>query len=80
MIHHALSVKKKIKMLYLWLICQGKYANPSIALKNSKYLMKKTKCHGVKIESNKKNYNDYKKISKAKFLLWVILDLPHNLK
>ena len=51
MIQHALSVKKKIRRsLFIIDLPKGTYANPSIALKNSKYLMKKTGCHGVKIE------------------------------
>ena len=67
MMQHALSVKKKIKnSLFIIDLPKGTYRNPNTALKNSKFLIKKTGCHGVKIESNNKNYNIIKKLAKAK--------------
>ena len=49
-------------------------------LKNSKFILKKTKCDAVKLESNKKNYKIIKFLVKKKFQSWVISVTHHNLK
>ena len=36
---------------------KGTYSNKKIALKNAKKIIKFTKCHAVKLENNKKNYD-----------------------
>ena len=62
-IQHTLSVKKGVKKSLLVVdMPKGTYKNPTIALKNSKKLIKKTGCDAVKIESNKRNFDIIKKL------------------
>ena len=57
-IEHAISVKKGIKKSLLVVdMPKGTYSNKKIALKNAKKIIKFTKCHAVKLENNKKNYD-----------------------
>ena len=57
-IEHAISVKKGIKKSLLVVdMPKGTYSNKKIALKNAKKIIKLTKCHAVKLENNKKNYD-----------------------
>ena len=57
-IEHAISVKKGIKKSLLVVdMPKGTYSNKKIALKNAKKIIKMTKCHAVKLENNKKNYD-----------------------
>ena len=66
-IQHSLSVKKGIKKSLLVVdMPKGTYDNSSIAIKNAKLVMKKTKCDAIKIESNKKNFKIINKLVKAK--------------
>ena len=44
----------------------GTYSNPSVALKNAKLVMKKTKCDAVKLENIKKNYRIIKFLVKKR--------------
>ena len=46
---------------------KGTYSNVKNAIRNAKYIIKKTKCDAVKLESNNNNYNVIKKISKFKY-------------
>ena len=64
-IQHTLSVKKGIKKSLLVVdLPKGTYKNFKTAEKNAKYLIKKTKCDAIKLESNKKNYEIIKFLSK----------------
>ena len=64
---HAVSVKMGVKRSLLVVDMPiGSYKNEKIALKNAKYLIKKTKCDAVKIESNKKNFKIIKTLVKTK--------------
>jgi len=55
---HTQSVKKGIqKSLLIVDMPKGSYPNKKIAKKNAKLLIKLTKCDGVKVESNNKNFN-----------------------
>ncbi len=64
---HAVSVKMGVKRSLLVVdMPKGSYKNERVALKNAKYLIKKTKCDAVKIESNKKNFKIIKTLVKAK--------------
>ena len=64
-IQHTLSVKKGIKKSLLVVdLPKGTYKNLKAAEKNAKYLIKKTKCDAIKLESNKKNYEIIKFLSK----------------
>jgi len=45
---------------------RGTYNNPSQAKKNAKLILKKTNCDAIKIESNNKNFEIIKTITKAK--------------
>tara|TARA_Y100001970_G_C14021700_1_gene743877 strand:+ start:118 stop:891 length:774 start_codon:yes stop_codon:yes gene_type:complete len=63
MIEHALSVSKGIKRSLLVVdMPKGTYSSIKYAVKNAKYILKKTKCDAVKIESNKNNYKVIKKL------------------
>ena len=56
-IQHSLSVKQGIKKsMFVVDMPKGTYVNSNAAIKNSKLIIKKTKCDAVKIESNKKNF------------------------
>ena len=66
-IQHTLSVKKGVKKSLLVAdMPKGTYKNKSIALKNAKLIIKKTKCDAVKLESNKNNYQIIKFLVKKK--------------
>ncbi len=66
-VQHTLSVKKGVKKSLLVVDMPiGTYKNEKIAEKNAKYLMKKTGCDAVKIESNKKNFKIIEKLTKKK--------------
>ena len=41
---------------------KGTYSNVKNAIRNAKYIIKKTKCDAVKLESNNNNYNVIKKL------------------
>ena len=67
-VQHTLSVKKGVKKSLLVVDMPiGTYKNEKIAEKNAKYLMKKTGCDAVKIESNKKNFKIIEKLTKKKY-------------
>ena len=67
MIRHALSVKKKLrKSLFIIDMPKGSYKSTGKALKFAKYLIKKTGCDGVKIESNRKNFKIIKRLKEKK--------------
>ena len=56
-IQHAVSVRNGvIKSLLVVDMPKGSYDNFKSAIKNAKFIMQKTKCDAVKLESNKKNY------------------------
>jgi 3-methyl-2-oxobutanoate hydroxymethyltransferase len=66
-IQHGVSVKKGIKKSLMTVdMPKGSYSNPIKAVKNAKFIKRKTKCDAVKIESNKKNFKIIKAIVKAK--------------
>ena len=67
MIQHTLSVKQGVKKSLLIVdMPKGTYDNKLKAKKNAKLLMKLTKCDGVKIESDNKNFNIIKELVKLK--------------
>ncbi len=67
MIQHTLSVKRGIKKSLLVVdMPKGSYKNINTAKKNAKLIMKVTKCDAVKIESNNKNFNIVKALTKIK--------------
>ena len=52
------SVSKGIKSSLLVVdMPKGTYNNVKNAIRNAKYIIKKTKCDAVKLESNNNNYN-----------------------
>ncbi len=62
-IEHAKSVSKGIKSSLLVVdMPKGTYSNIKNAIRNAKYIIKKTKCDAVKLESNNNNYNVIKKL------------------
>ena len=66
-IQHTLSVKMGIKKSLLVVdLPKGTYRNEKSAEKNAKYLIKKTKCDAIKLESNKNNYEIIKFLTKKK--------------
>ena len=66
-IQHTLSVKLGVKKSLLVVdLPKGTYKNEKSAEKNAKYLIKKTKCDAIKLESNKKNYEIIKFLTKKK--------------
>ena len=66
-IQHTLSVKKGIKKSLLVVdMPKGTYNSKKIAKKNAKYILSKTKCDAVKIESNNKNFDVISELVKAK--------------
>ena len=66
-IQHTLSVKMGIKKSLLVVdLPKGTYRNEKSAEKNAKYLIKKTKCDAIKLESNKNNYEIIKFLNKKK--------------
>ncbi len=65
-INHSIAVKKGIKKSLLVVDMPiNTYKNISVAKKNIKIVLKKTKCDAVKLESNKKNHNIIKEIVKC---------------
>ena len=66
-VQHSISVKKGVKKSLLVVdMPKGTYENSKQAKKNAKWILKKTKCDAVKIESNNKNFNIIKEITKSK--------------
>jgi 3-methyl-2-oxobutanoate hydroxymethyltransferase len=66
-IQHTQSVKKGIKKSLLVVdMPKGSYRNLKTAKKNAKLIIQKTKCDAVKLESNNKNYNIIKELTKKK--------------
>ena len=66
-IKHSISVKKGIKKSLMVVdMPRGSYDSPLQAKKNARLIMKKTKCDAVKIESNNKNFEVIKAITKSK--------------
>jgi len=66
-IQHTLSVKLGVKKSLLVVdLPKGTYKNEKSAEKNAKYLIKKTKCDAIKLESNKKNYEIIKFLTNKK--------------
>ena len=69
-IQHTISVKKGIKKSLLVVdMPKGSYNNPKSALKNAKYLIKKTKCDAIKLENNKNNYEIIEHLVKKKIFV-----------
>ncbi len=67
MINHARSVKLGIqKSLFVVDMPKDTYKSPKQALKNAKYILKKTKCDAIKIENNLQNINIVKILTKSK--------------
>jgi Ketopantoate hydroxymethyltransferase len=65
-IQHSISVKKGIKKSLLVVdMPKNSYNNVSIAKKNAKIILKKTKCDAIKIESNNKNFKIINKLVKS---------------
>ncbi len=66
-INHAKSVKLGIKKsLFVVDMPKDTYKSPKLALKNAKYILKKTGCDAVKIENNLQNLNIVKVLTKSK--------------
>tara|TARA_B100001248_G_scaffold209252_1_gene163337 strand:- start:43051 stop:43842 length:792 start_codon:yes stop_codon:yes gene_type:complete len=66
-IQHTQSVKKGIKKSMLVVdMPEGTYTNKQEAKKNAKLIMNLTKCDGVKLENNGKNFNIVKELVKLK--------------
>ena len=66
-IQHTLSVKRGIKKSLLVVdMPKGSYKNIKSAFKNSRLILKKTKCNAVKLESNKKNHKIIEYLVKKK--------------
>ena len=64
-IQHTLSVKLGVKKSLLVVdLPKGTYNNIKSAEKNAKYVIKKTRCDAIKLESNRKNYEIIKHLSK----------------
>jgi len=58
-LQHTMSVKKGIrKSLLVVDMPSGSYKNLKVAKKNAEYIMKKTSCDAIKIESNNKNFKN----------------------
>ena len=67
MINHAKSVKLGVKKsLFVVDMPKDTYKNPKQALKNAKYILKKTGCDAIKIENNSQNLNIIKILTKSK--------------
>ena len=66
-IQHSISVKKGIKKSLLVVdIPKNSYSNLKKAERNAKLIIKKTKCHAVKLESNNKNFEIIKNLVRKK--------------
>jgi len=67
MLNHAKSARAGVKKSLLVVdMPKNSYKNPSSAVRNAKYLIKKSGCEAVKIESNFKNSNIIKALVKSK--------------
>ena len=65
MIQHSISVRKGIKKSLMVVdMPKGSYKNIHDAHKNASFILKKTNCDAVKIESNRKNFNIISKLVK----------------
>lgn len=65
---HAASVKKGVKKALLVVdMPKGSYKDLKSAKKNAAFLVKKSKCDGIKIENNGKNFNIIKGLVEAGF-------------
>ena len=66
-IQHSISVKKGIKKSLLVVdMPKNSYSNLKKAERNAKLIIKKTKCHAVKLESNNKNFEIIKNLVRKK--------------
>ena len=66
-IQHAKSVRMGIKKSLLVVdMPKGTYSEKKIAEKNARYVIKKTGCDAIKLESNKKNYKIVEYLVKKK--------------
>jgi len=66
-IQHAQSVKMGLKKtLFVVDMPKGSYENAKKALKNAKFIIKKTKCDAIKLENKGKNYEIIKLLTKNK--------------
>ena len=66
-LQHTMSVKKGIrKSLLVVDMPSGSYKNLKVAKKNAEYIMKKTSCDAIKIESNNKNFKIIEQLVKSK--------------
>ena len=66
-IQHTCSVKKGTnKSLLVVDMPKGSYTTAKVAKKNARLVLRKTGCDAIKIESNGKNSDIIKKISKSK--------------
>ncbi len=62
-IQHAISVKKGIKKSLLVVdMPKNSYSDIKKAVKNARLIIKRTKCHAVKLESNNKNFKIIKSL------------------
>ena len=75
MINHSKSVRLGIKKSLMVVdMPYNTYRNPSEALKNSRLVMKETKCDAVKLEGGKKIIPIVKRLIKIKYQLWDMLE------
>ena len=66
-VQHGVSVKKGInKSLLVIDMPKGSYSNKKIALQKAKKIMRLTKCDAIKLESNNKNFNIIRELTKSK--------------
>ena len=66
-IQHSISVKKGIKKSLLVVdMPKNSYSDLKKAERNAKLIIKKTKCHAVKLESNNKNFEIIKNLVRKK--------------
>ena len=66
-VQHACSVRLGVKKSILIVdMPKGTYTTPKLAIKNAKFIIKKTQCDAIKIESNKKNFKIIKNLVNKK--------------
>ena len=66
-LQHTMSVKKGIKKSLLVVdMPRGSYKNLKVAKKNANFIMKKTGCDAIKLESNNKNFKIIEQLVKNK--------------
>ena len=66
-IQHTLSVKFGLKKSLLVVdMPKGTYNNPNLALRNARFIIKKTSCDAVKLENYKNNFKVVKHLVKKK--------------